>query len=870
MNINNLAGYAYFFNLAVKLAIDDVNANPTILPGIHVNLKQFSNCGSFTPGIQDSYSGNSGGYAVSTMVQDLINNNISAIIDYEYSKTAKSVAQALSSSQVQIPYCTANVVSPQLADRYKYSYFWRTIPAVALGNHITRLLTYWNVTRIAMIIQNQDSVGYYVGLKTVETLRTAGITVAAILPLPNKPNQNLISYANRSLHTVNARYIFVSGQTPFTCDILYMLAQMGWTGPNIVWMGLNSPTPYTDPVKTYGADYYTIVQGFIYLQPLLPDGSNPLYNDLNERMYKATSNYSTETQVGPPGFDFINWFGVNSGYDCAMMLLHGFHNLLARDKDLTLDMLVQRKAQDRMNWTLFANIGYDGLTSDNMTLNSYGEVTNAYQFIYQTGVYLNYSIFGQTNPNATSFSYYGDNKRVFYGGQSIPPWDGPRTQILTVYSFYDQSGILVLCLMALGLLASIVSFIFLLLNRKNKVVRTVGVDYTLVLLFGCCLLYLATTLPLFNLTRTICTLKIWLPLMGFILTAAPLLVKNMYVFIIFNSRDRINIGSISKKLYAFLAGLIALQIIMLSIWSTQVKSLPKWISNEKHQIQQCEYSGNTSTVSGFLYAYNILVILALFCIAFNVVNFRAEYNESGLLFIMGLLYTLAFLIIILLPSNTDELNDIRWSMTIFCCTTVLISLLMGSKAVEVWLAQQKMRELTKPVSRSSMGARNQSKIGKESSDKPSSYDSLGHRSRSIGRELMDNHTGKRSTLMNIDKFENAWLANQKSIFEVYPFVSKVIAGLEFWEMCQIDIVRCKERKWFTVRTEFKADSYILLQATEISATDNFAFITLKRSESVNEQVNGKDYREYRVKLEFKNKEFTQSFLNEFNSLSQQV
>ncbi|KAI9351484.1 periplasmic binding protein-like I [Obelidium mucronatum] len=467
INVDNLASYPYFFDLAIRLAVQDANNNPDLLPGIHVNLKEFSNCGSYTPGIQESFNGNSGGYAVANTVKDIVetHKDVLGVVDYQHSKTANSVAEAFTNRQ--IPHCSSNVMSPKMSDRNKYSYFWRTVPSMGLADHITRIYQFWGISRVAIIIQQQDTVGYLPGLAIIKTMEAAGITVLTKISLPNNPKPDLINYANLALKNTHTRYILVSGQTPFVCDVLYGLGKLGWTGPDIVWMAYNTPTPYTDPVETYGPEYYQFIKGFIVLQPFVSKSSSVhLYDSLNARILNIN-------QYGDNSFDFIDWFGLNTAYDCVFMMLMGFDRLL---RSSTVEVLASRQLHHQMNYSLFQNLKYNGLTDMNMQLNSYGEITNAYMFLSFFGEELKSQYFGQTTPNADKFNLniFG-NHSVFYSG-NIPPPDGPSVATSTqfILSSANSFGLYLFFLLAI--------FLYIFGGRK-EIVRS-SPTYIIVTLVG--------------------------------------------------------------------------------------------------------------------------------------------------------------------------------------------------------------------------------------------------------------------------------------------------------------------------------------------------------------------------------------------------
>ncbi|KAJ3226901.1 Metabotropic glutamate receptor 2 [Chytriomyces hyalinus] len=158
VNLNGNSGYTYLPDLAVMAAVDDINNDPSILPGVYVSLKRFSDCGPYYPKADAEYSGNSGGYASAVTATDIIENHkdVLGVIGNEFSNTARGLAQILSVEQ--IPYCAAVTGSPRFSDKNKYAYFWRMLPN-SNGKYVAFILKYWNVKHVAIIYQADNEIG---------------------------------------------------------------------------------------------------------------------------------------------------------------------------------------------------------------------------------------------------------------------------------------------------------------------------------------------------------------------------------------------------------------------------------------------------------------------------------------------------------------------------------------------------------------------------------------------------------------------------------------------------------------------------------------------------------------------------------------
>ncbi|KAJ3030956.1 UNVERIFIED_CONTAM: hypothetical protein HDU68_007156 [Siphonaria sp. JEL0065] len=133
---------SYYTDLSRLAAIELINNSPDILPGVHVNVKRFSECGEFVPGIlEDDYSRMTG-YASAILGPDIIENNqdVIGVSGFMYSSTAKGVFEELSIHQ--IPTCGVGPTSPRFADRNKYSYVMLLSPTMGWGDDMSMNYAY--------------------------------------------------------------------------------------------------------------------------------------------------------------------------------------------------------------------------------------------------------------------------------------------------------------------------------------------------------------------------------------------------------------------------------------------------------------------------------------------------------------------------------------------------------------------------------------------------------------------------------------------------------------------------------------------------------------------------------------------------------
>ncbi|ORY51232.1 periplasmic binding protein-like I [Rhizoclosmatium globosum] len=385
---SQIYGSVYFNDVAMTVAVNTINEDPNVLPGIHVNIKRFSDCGDWYPKAY-MYNGQSAGYA-SAITAGAVESNtdVIGVIGNQFSTAAVGVAASLSFNQ--IPYCSGNSLSPQLSDKNKFPYFWRTIPSIGLGKHIHQVLKSFNVSRVALIYQQDDTMGYQFYLDIQQTLLRNNMVLTAKIALPTQWNNETMSYAAMMLENADARYIVVSGQGRFVTDVLWKMGNKGLVNDRNVWISYKAPLDVR--FTSYGPTYYQYVKGLIMLNPMAPNQTNPLYTSVNKAI-NATAEYNYPDE---PLMDFIYWMSLNPRYDCTKMMLTAFDHLL-KTTNFTVGQLANRELQSYLNYSAYRGLGYHGLTLDPMEITDNGDLASPYEAFYFTGSGTSKTLFGRTD-----------------------------------------------------------------------------------------------------------------------------------------------------------------------------------------------------------------------------------------------------------------------------------------------------------------------------------------------------------------------------------------------------------------------------------------------------------------------------------------
>ncbi|KAJ3076004.1 hypothetical protein HDU98_006168, partial [Podochytrium sp. JEL0797] len=258
-----------------------------------------------------------------------------------------------------------------------------------------------------------------------------------------------------------------------------------------------------------------------------PNTSTPLFQTVFNSL-------NTETGAGLSMNDFVAVYTVNPAYDCVMQMLLGFSKLLNVTGRLPTD-LASRSLQSFMNYTLFRDLGYNGLSGAPISLNEEGDLESA--------------------------------------GSSTPPADGPPIITIpeSVISTSDSTGALILFYASSSLTGCIGALLFTVWYRHERVIKESGFFFLLPLVSGYTLLSVSLFCFMDRVSVITCVGRIWLQVIGFGSAVGILLAKV--------EPRSLSTGVSKKKRGNRVVGLMVAILILLSLWTFL----------QPHSIQQLEF-----------------------------------------------------------------------------------------------------------------------------------------------------------------------------------------------------------------------------------------------------------------------------------------
>ncbi|KAJ3232595.1 hypothetical protein HDU81_002859 [Chytriomyces hyalinus] len=665
ISMDGNAAWSYYADLAVVAAVDRINNDPTVLPGVHVNLKRFTDCGEYYPSADLEYSGKSGGYASAVTATDItdVHKDVIGVVGNEFSITAKGIAEILSNAQ--IPYCAAATAAPRYTNKHMYPYFWRTT-AYSFTESILSLMVYWDVTRIAIIYQRDDEFGRSGWSRMKKMATDHQIDIVSNVPLESNFDNEAIRMMNETLRRSDARYIVVLGQAYFVTTLVKCRASLLLDGPKYVWLFNNGLLP--DPDMDLAS-----LQGIILANQCtdlasIERGEN-LRNTLNQY---AGANFSSSF-----------FYGVSAElmYDCTLLMLAGFDKL-----QVAPDILANRLVQDEMNFTLFQNLDFTGTVSaTKLVLNDQGDGENPVCF-YAVTDSLDGVEFARTDNNRVSINRF-DNTLPIFSGVSVIPSDGSARIFKFRYSLQTQEGTVIVCLSMLGILTSGAGAMFLLKFQRASIVRASCFPEMLVICFGAACSYLSLLLVLDTPTSSACNARAVLLLIGYSAILVPIASKNLMMRWIFGQESSRTLEAIRKakaaiRTSAITAAAVHVCICVVALNEAKVASVEVVDVNEAYM--RCSVRRALVAPTCIWYVSNALIWISLVISATLSTKVKlVEYNETTQMVLVALFSALNVVLIAAMESAPDKLTDFKVCIILWITTTAVLGTMLGGRVVDV-------------------------------------------------------------------------------------------------------------------------------------------------------------------------------------------
>eukprot|EP01122_Echinamoeba_exundans_P006361 TRINITY_DN1767_c0_g1_i4.p1 TRINITY_DN1767_c0_g1~~TRINITY_DN1767_c0_g1_i4.p1 ORF type:complete len:809 (+),score=184.95 TRINITY_DN1767_c0_g1_i4:215-2641(+) len=213
----------------------------------------------------------------------------------------------------------------------------------------------------------------------------------------------------------------------------------------------------------------------------------------------------------------------------------------------------------------------------------------------------------------------------------IPLWE-ERSQRLYAYWQMSEKAIVGLAGIFMILTFAMMLFVVILSNR-HRVIKAASPPFLLLFLFGSLLLYTGVIMWSLYVPTAVCNAVAWCLSVGFVVMFGSLFGRTFRILQIIKKSKYAPVKFTNKRLLVFVSLLVAVDVIVLIIWTSVVPIRGVFIQPDRYRplqdIVQCTLQSSDYIFIGILGAYKLLIMCAGLFFSVKIWNFRlSEFNES--------------------------------------------------------------------------------------------------------------------------------------------------------------------------------------------------------------------------------------------------
>ncbi|KAJ3373661.1 hypothetical protein GGF31_000505 [Allomyces arbusculus] len=274
---------------------------------------------------------------------------------------------------------------------------------------------------------------------------------------------------------------------------------------------------------------------------------------------------------------------------------------------------------------------------------------------------------------------------LYFPGNTItvPSWQ-PRFQLDV--AGYDQPGVMVtLAFAGVSILAALVALVMLVVYRRSKRVRHLGLPFISALCVGLAVTFTTPFLWAGEPTNVTCNASQWTLILGMSLALASLAIRSYRLYRVFDNRVLAKSQSLgSRLLFARMITIPLIQVVLLSVAYAMAPlyAVADLVNSTKSV--WCLATPATSSLNYILYctamALTILLFVGLAYLAIKTRGFHTTYSETRwLLYAMNIIaitVTISMPLYALYANKPVEMFYIRSVGLTGCCLCVLFTLVL--------------------------------------------------------------------------------------------------------------------------------------------------------------------------------------------------
>ncbi|KAJ3019934.1 UNVERIFIED_CONTAM: hypothetical protein HDU68_010424 [Siphonaria sp. JEL0065] len=717
-------------------AVQLINNDPSILPTTMVNILRLQGWNN-----QATPHNGIGGIAPGVLeVASNYQNVIGAIGD---TSSLSSMVSTGIFSQYKIPMCGGSQNLPALSNKENFPYYFRTTFANKWGNDIVQVLNLWKVTRVAMVYDMDDPESSQACLDIKQALFRDGIIVLTYVKYHGDHDPDF-SNVLTEFKLVDARYIILCAQGwSSSFDLVEAANTAGFISPKHVWFTTQPPYP-SDYSGSGDEPRLDKLIGMIYPAPKALPKDEP-------NLVSLTAKWNASYTQDPLKYQINSFSWTNAGnFDCVGTMLYGFDKLLKSNSSYTPAMLGKRQLQDLLTYQAFSDTGFKGTLLNPIRLDATGDIAANTAFIsFSKQFWIEGTQPSFAEIDRLTGKYTALQPPVFYGGSSIPPPDGPPIIVYTRYSndLTSSNGKIILSLVVIGFLVSLFKIGFFIKFREVKAVKMASVPECLIILTGSLLVFISLLFYIqIETTQSNCYSRIWLLLIGYVMMVAPVITKNIRLYIILNSKTRLDGQFLTRMNRIGIASVIFLEAAFLAYWTVSSVTGPTALIIDGYTFSECNSIDKQGKFTiQLITAFTCIVHFSLIILAYMLKDADPQFNESSALMTIFALVGILSAVIKIIPTNPNKNQDLIQCVCIWLAAVITSMTLFSGKVYTVLFEQMQEKGILKMSVKSSSDAKSTNSIASalKTARNPASVKSLPPPARTADQQAASGYDGKK-------------------------------------------------------------------------------------------------------------------------------
>ncbi|KAI9188428.1 hypothetical protein H9P43_002819 [Blastocladiella emersonii ATCC 22665] len=616
------------------------------------------------------------------MLHGALNLGYLGVIGDMYS--SQTIPQALDATYLKVFMCSGSASASALSDD-DYLYLYRTIADdPQQGTVLALFIRNMGWARVNIFFST-STYGESVSQGFVAAASSANLTISSMLPF-NPAARDFVPQVTAASNS--GTLIHVIAATPDEAAPLLKAAKAaGLVGPENVWIGPEAFTLALSGGSKAAADPETaaiLSAGFFFVRPVEDSG--------NAKAKAFRTKWSAAYPAKPvPAYGFLY-------RDCLFSLAEGLLGLINK---YGLSRVVNRQYELDTNELVTNFLGVSG----DITFDVQGNRVQAFEIVNLQGALTSPVV---THTIASNRTILAVTAPRFASGTAAVPSD--RIAQVMLLAQWTSPGCIVLAAVTVAMILAILATdAYLFLNKTVPQVRHLSFPFLNLICVGCVVTLASTLMSIGTPNAGQCIASLWIFAFGFEMVVGASIAKAYRIWTIFENKSLVKVSGINDRmLFGGVGGILALQSILLVVWTAGGAPVPQLVSARTYYYVTCRSADpafhTALTVSTLV--YNGALLLVFLFLAFKTRHVSSSYNESKYMHLAGQTIALSAIVITafaLFDFGAAQLTAfyVKHAMILFAVAATFFAL-VGRLAIDV-RASNKSKSLTSTGNNTSRG-----------------------------------------------------------------------------------------------------------------------------------------------------------------------